>query len=41
VFGRPWIEGFAWLGIWVAVVLTFISGCLYLWRNRAIYLDDM
>jgi CDP-diacylglycerol--glycerol-3-phosphate 3-phosphatidyltransferase len=41
VFGHPWIEGFTWLSICVAVVLTFISGCLYLWRNRAIYLDDM
>ncbi|HXT12983.1 MAG TPA: CDP-diacylglycerol--glycerol-3-phosphate 3-phosphatidyltransferase [Candidatus Angelobacter sp.] len=26
---------------WVAVVLTFISGFLYLWKNRALYLDDM
>ena len=24
----------------VAVVLTFFSGWLYLWRNRAIYLQD-
>jgi len=41
LFNRPWVEDFTWLAIWVAVVLTFISGCLYLWRNRAIYLDDM
>ena len=26
---------------WVAVVLTFISGFVYLWKNRRLYLDDM
>jgi CDP-diacylglycerol--glycerol-3-phosphate 3-phosphatidyltransferase len=41
LFNRPWVEDFTWLATWVAVILTFISGCLYLWRNRAIYLDDM
>jgi CDP-diacylglycerol--glycerol-3-phosphate 3-phosphatidyltransferase len=41
IFGRPWVQDFTRLAIWVAVVLTFISGCLYLWKNRAIYLDDM
>jgi len=41
VFGHPWVESFTWLAVWVAVVLTLISGCLYLWRNRALYLDDM
>jgi len=41
LFGRPWVEDFTWLSVWVAVVLTLISGCLYLWKNRAIYLDDM
>jgi len=25
----------------VTVVLTFTSGALYLWRNRALYLDDL
>ena len=39
--GRPWVESFAELAKWVAVILTFISGWLYLWRNRAIYLQDL
>ncbi len=37
----PWIEWFAELSKWVAVVLTFISGWMYLWRNRALYLEDL
>ncbi|HWW02496.1 MAG TPA: CDP-diacylglycerol--glycerol-3-phosphate 3-phosphatidyltransferase [Candidatus Acidoferrum sp.] len=41
VFGAPWVKGFTELSIWVAVTLTIISGCLYLWRNRTLYLDDM
>ncbi len=39
--GHPWVWWFTRLSIWVAVALTFISGWLYLWRNRAIYLEDM
>ena len=42
VFGQtPWVEWFTPLSKWVAVGLTFISGWLYLWRNRALYLDDL
>ena len=41
IFGAPWVSGFAQVSIWVAVALTIISGCLYLWRNRALYLRDM
>src|SRR5438105_4498954 len=37
----PWVNWFTKLSIWVAVALTFISGGLYLWRNRALYLQDM
>ncbi len=37
----PWIAWFAELAKWVAVALTFISGCLYLWHNRALYLQDL
>jgi CDP-diacylglycerol--glycerol-3-phosphate 3-phosphatidyltransferase len=37
----PWIEWFTELSKWVAVALTFISGWLYLWRNRTIYLQDL
>ncbi len=39
--GRAWSNIFAVLAVWVAVILTFISGWLYLWRNRAIYLQDL
>ena len=37
----PWAVWFSELSVWVAVTLTFISGWLYLWRNRAVYLNDM
>jgi CDP-diacylglycerol--glycerol-3-phosphate 3-phosphatidyltransferase len=42
LFGKtPWIEPFTAASIWVAVVLTFTSGWLYLWRNRPLYLEDV
>ena len=41
ILGAPWVNGFTRISIWVAVGLTIISGCLYLWRNRALYLEDM
>jgi CDP-diacylglycerol--glycerol-3-phosphate 3-phosphatidyltransferase len=37
----PWSEWFTELAKWVAVGLTFISGWLYLWRNRALYVQDL
>jgi CDP-diacylglycerol--glycerol-3-phosphate 3-phosphatidyltransferase len=37
----PWIGWFMPLSIWVAVSLTFLSGWLYLWRNRQLYLQDL
>ncbi len=37
----PWVTWFTELAKWVAVALTFISGWLYLWRNRALYLQDL
>jgi len=37
----PWIQWFTELSKWLAVALTFISGWMYLWRNRAIYLQDL
>jgi CDP-diacylglycerol--glycerol-3-phosphate 3-phosphatidyltransferase len=37
----PWVASFADLAKWVTVLLTFVSGWLYLWRNRAIYLQDL
>ena len=41
IFDRPWIVWFTAISIWVAVGLTFISGFLYLWKNREIYLNDV
>jgi CDP-diacylglycerol--glycerol-3-phosphate 3-phosphatidyltransferase len=38
---HPWIYWFAELAKWLAVALTFISGGVYLWKNSAIYLDDL
>jgi CDP-diacylglycerol--glycerol-3-phosphate 3-phosphatidyltransferase len=41
LFGGPWVEWFTVISIWVAVVLTFASGLIYLWRNRSLYLSDL
>jgi CDP-diacylglycerol--glycerol-3-phosphate 3-phosphatidyltransferase len=41
LFGEPWIRRFAEAAKWLAVLLTFISGWLYLWKNRVLYLHDM
>jgi len=41
VLRGPWVNWFAQFSVWVAVALTFTSGWLYLWRNRALYLQDM
>jgi CDP-diacylglycerol--glycerol-3-phosphate 3-phosphatidyltransferase len=38
---RPWVWWFSEASEWVAVILTFISGWLYLWKNRELYLNDM
>lgn len=35
-----WVDGFAQFAKWMAVVLTVISGLVYLSRNREIYLRD-
>jgi CDP-diacylglycerol--glycerol-3-phosphate 3-phosphatidyltransferase len=41
-FGHEaWIWYVAAAAKWLAVALTFTSGALYLWNNRALYLDDM
>ena len=37
----PWTPWFALVMLWLTVILTATSGALYLWRNRAIYLNDM
>jgi CDP-diacylglycerol--glycerol-3-phosphate 3-phosphatidyltransferase len=36
-----WATVFSEVALWVTVVLTASSGVLYLWRNRALYLNDM
>lgn len=41
LFGLPWVEWFAPLSVWVAVILTLASGLSYLWRNRTLYLADL
>jgi len=41
VADRPWVEWFTPAAKWVAVGLTFVSGWLYLWKNRTIYLQDL
>jgi len=41
VFGEPWVIWFTSLSIWLAVILTFSSGVVYLWRNRGLYLVDL
>lgn len=35
-----WAPVFAKIALWVTVVLTAVSGMIYLWRNRTIYLND-
>src|SRR6266404_1616196 len=37
----PGVNWFTEVAKWVAVTLTFISGWLYLWKNRTIYLQDL
>lgn len=37
----PWLPAFALAVLWLTVVLTFASGGIYLWRNRALYLTDV
>lgn len=40
VAGRIWVEWFAKVAMWIAVLLTLYSGIVYLWRNRSLYLND-
>ena len=41
VLGISWGRGFTELTKWLAVILTILSGGIYMWRNREIYLKDM
>jgi len=38
--GHAWAWWVAEISKWVAVVLTALSGFLYLWKNREVYLND-
>ena len=41
IFGEPWVIWFTEIAKWVAVALTFLSGAIYLWCNRKLYLQDL
>lgn len=41
IAGRAWTAWFTPLALWVTVLLTFVSGAQYLWRNRQLYLTDL
>jgi CDP-diacylglycerol--glycerol-3-phosphate 3-phosphatidyltransferase len=41
ILGEPWVNWFTALSIRLAVLLTFTSGAIYLWRNRALYMGDL
>ena len=40
IAGHAWAWWVAEITKWVAVVLTALSGFLYLWKNREVYLND-
>ena len=40
-FFAAWTPLFAEIMLWITVGLTALSGGIYLWRNRALYLDDV
>lgn len=39
--GKAWIAWFTLISQWIAVALTLLSGGIYLWRNRHLYLNDL
>lgn len=41
IAGKPWVVWFTQISLWLAIVLTFTSGAIYLWRNRRLYLQDL
>ncbi|MBI1842360.1 MAG: CDP-diacylglycerol--glycerol-3-phosphate 3-phosphatidyltransferase [Verrucomicrobia bacterium] len=40
VFGQPWVAVFVEVSKVSAVALTLLSGGIYLWRNRGLYLSE-
>jgi len=41
VLGGPWATWFTELSKWTAVFFTALSGAIYLWRNRHLYLEEL
>lgn len=41
IAGKAWAAWFTPLSLWVAVILTFVSGAQYLWRNRRLFMTDL
>ncbi len=41
IFGRPWVAWFTPISVWAAIIFTAVSGVVYLWRNRELYLADL
>jgi CDP-diacylglycerol--glycerol-3-phosphate 3-phosphatidyltransferase len=41
IAGQAWVFWFVDIARWVAVGLTLLSGGVYLWRNRGVYLHDL
>jgi CDP-diacylglycerol--glycerol-3-phosphate 3-phosphatidyltransferase len=41
IAGKAWVDWLADISVWAAVFLTFMSGFLYLWKNRTLYLEDL
>jgi CDP-diacylglycerol---glycerol-3-phosphate 3-phosphatidyltransferase len=41
IAGKAWIAWFTQISQWVAVSLTVLSGSIYLWRNRQLYLTGV
>ena len=38
---HSWAPQFAAVMLWITVALTAISGMIYLWRNRTLYMEDV
>ena len=41
VYDKPWVDWVTLFAQWLAVLLTFVSGTMYLWRNRHLYVQDL
>ena len=40
-FFLSWLPVFAEIMLWLTVALTAVSGAIYLWRNRELYISDL